>query len=236
MESSNMNKNVYQHGKIYKIVDVGYNEQYFGSTTVELSTRMARHRARYREYNKTQKSFYSSFILFDKYGIENCKIELVEIYPCDSKDELTRKEGQWIKNEDCVNKCVAGRTKKEYHVDNIDSIKLKKKEYRLLNLEQEKQRWDKYKQNHHIELLEYNRKYYADNKEIILEKMREYQKLNKDKISERSKKYRENHKDIINEKKQTYYNNNKEDILNKQKEYYEQNKDLIKQRGKGLCR
>ena len=48
MESSKMNNNVYQHGKIYKIVDIGYNEQYFGSTTVELSTRMARHRDRYR--------------------------------------------------------------------------------------------------------------------------------------------------------------------------------------------
>ena len=48
MESSNMNKNVYQNGKIYIIVDVGYNEQYFGSTTVELSTRMARHRDKYK--------------------------------------------------------------------------------------------------------------------------------------------------------------------------------------------
>ena len=162
MVSSNMNKNVYQNGKIYKIVDVGYNEQYFGSTTVELSTRMARHRARYREYNKTQKSFYTSFILFDKYGIENCKIELVEIYPCDSKDELTRKEGQWIKNEDCVNKCVAGRTKREHHVDNLDHIKSKKKEYRLLNLERELQRSRDYRENHRAELIEYDRRYYAE--------------------------------------------------------------------------
>ena len=184
MESSKMNKNVYQNGKIYKIVDVGYNEQYFGSTTVELSTRMSRHRAKYREYNKTQKSFYSSFILFDKYGIENCKIELVEIYPCDSKDELTRKEGQWIKNVDCVNKCVAGRTKKEYHDDNLDQIKLKKKEYRLKHLEQENQRSRNYRENHRAERIEYDRKYYNDNKERILELQCEYRKLHKDRISE----------------------------------------------------
>jgi hypothetical protein len=217
MESSNMYNNVYQHGKIYKIVDIGYNEQYVGSTTVELSTRMSRHRAKYREYNNTKQSFYSSFILFDKYGIENCKIELIELYPCESKEELNRREGYWIKHEECVNKYVAGRTKQEYHVDNIDCIKLKKKEYRLLNLEQEKQRWDKYKQNHHTEHLEYNRNYYIENKKEILEKQKEYRELHKDKISERSKEYRENHKDIISEKKQTYYNNNKEDILNKQK-------------------
>ena len=48
MESSNMNNNIYKSAKIYKIVDVGYNEQYFGSTTVELSSRMSKHRERYR--------------------------------------------------------------------------------------------------------------------------------------------------------------------------------------------
>ena len=74
MESPNMNKNVYQHGKIYKTMDIGYTMIYIGSTTVELSTRMARHRARYREYNNTKKSFYSSFILFDKYGIKNARL------------------------------------------------------------------------------------------------------------------------------------------------------------------
>ena len=45
MESPNVSKNVYQHGKIYKIVDIGYTMVYIGSTTVELATRMARHRA-----------------------------------------------------------------------------------------------------------------------------------------------------------------------------------------------
>ena len=40
MESSNMNNNIYKNAKIYKIVDIAYTEQYFGSTTVDLSTRM----------------------------------------------------------------------------------------------------------------------------------------------------------------------------------------------------
>ena len=95
MESSNMNTNIYKNCRIYKIVDVGYNEQYFGSTVVELSTRMARHRSKYRQYQKGENHSYTSFTLFDKYGLENCKIELVEMYPGDSKDEL-RKKGRLL--------------------------------------------------------------------------------------------------------------------------------------------
>ena len=67
MESSNMNNNVYKNGKIYKVVDVGYNEQYVGSATVELSKRMTRHRTKYRQYQKDDKNSYTSFILFEKY-------------------------------------------------------------------------------------------------------------------------------------------------------------------------
>ena len=42
--------NKYQNGKIYKITDVGYNKCYIGSTTEGLSTRMARHRASFKQF------------------------------------------------------------------------------------------------------------------------------------------------------------------------------------------
>ena len=42
----------YQNGKIYKIVDVGYNKTYYGSTCESLSQRMTRHRAKYTAYLK----------------------------------------------------------------------------------------------------------------------------------------------------------------------------------------
>jgi hypothetical protein len=58
MESSKMNNNVYTNGKIYKIVDVGYNEQYFGSTTVETIYNGWRDiRTQYRQYRKQEVSF-----------------------------------------------------------------------------------------------------------------------------------------------------------------------------------
>ena len=42
--------NRYENGKIYKIVDVGYNKCYIGSTCESLSKRMERHRKQYKEY------------------------------------------------------------------------------------------------------------------------------------------------------------------------------------------
>jgi len=114
MESSNMNNNIYKYAKIDKIVDIAYTEQYFGSTTVDLSTRMARHRDKYKRYEKGDKYYCTSFILFEKYDLSNCKIELVEVYPCNSKEELRKREGHWIRQEECVNKRIAGRTLQEH--------------------------------------------------------------------------------------------------------------------------
>ena len=141
MESSNMNTNIYKNCKIYKIVDVGYNEQYFGSTVVELSTRMARHRSKYKGYEKGDKYYCTSFILFEKYDLDNCKIELVEMYPCDSKEELRKREGHWIRQEECVNKRIAGRTLQEhlkeyrpkYYKENKEIILEKVRKYKLEN-------------------------------------------------------------------------------------------------------
>ena len=103
----------YNNGKIYKIVDNAYTKQYIGSTTEKLSQRMLRHRSDYRRYLDSRKLHKkSTFDLFEEFGIDNCKIELIEYCKCDSKDELVRREGELIKNSDCVNKTIAGRTKK----------------------------------------------------------------------------------------------------------------------------
>ena len=64
----------YEHGKIYKIVDVGLNKCYYGSTTEPLSKRMERHRRCYKQYLESGKVDTNSRILFSEYGIENCKI------------------------------------------------------------------------------------------------------------------------------------------------------------------
>ena len=109
-----MGENKYQNGKIYKIVDIGYNKCYIGSTCESLSQRMARHRQKYKSYLKGASKLTHSFLLFDEYGEENCKVEWIEDYPCSSKRELEAREGYHQQNTDCVNKVIAGRDKKEY--------------------------------------------------------------------------------------------------------------------------
>ncbi len=52
--------------------------------------------------------------LFNKYGIENCKIFLLETYNCNDINELRAKEGEYIKKFKCIHKEIEGRTKKEY--------------------------------------------------------------------------------------------------------------------------
>ena len=110
-----MSDNKYQKGKIYMITDVAYQERYYGSTIEPLTKRMIHHKHKFFHLDYEDKPFFRSVnYIFDKFGFENCKIELVENFPCNSKEELTKREGFYIQSNDCVNKHIAGRTKEEY--------------------------------------------------------------------------------------------------------------------------
>ncbi len=174
-----MNKNEkYQKGKIYKIVDNGYNMTYYGSTIEKyLCNRMSKHKRKYKLYR--EKNEYTSFIIFEKYGIENCKIELVENYPCNSKEELLKREGYYIKNNECVNKNISGRTQKEYYEDNKEKIKENTKIWRENNKEYYKQKKKEYREKNKEKIKESRKKHYEDNKEKILEQNRLYKEAKK---------------------------------------------------------
>jgi len=71
----------YQNGKIYFIEPIcehEENERYIGSTTKQyLSQRMESHRSSYKQWRKNKVinlRFVTSYILFEKYGLENCQI------------------------------------------------------------------------------------------------------------------------------------------------------------------
>jgi len=107
----------YNNGKIYKIVVNNTEDEYrpyIGSTTKEyLSQRLTRHRTSYSSHKNGKRDSLASFNLFDKYGIENCEIILIENYPCTTKDELHARERYWFDNmENCnINKPM--RTEEE---------------------------------------------------------------------------------------------------------------------------
>ena len=140
-------KGDYANGRIYKIEPIcehDENEVYYGSTCQLLCKRMDKHRSAYKCWlnNKYGKAYV--FELFEKYGVENCNIYLVELYPCETKEELLSREGYYIKNNMCVNKYVAGNQLavgiKEYHQIYRDQHKDKNIEYCKIYRENNKQK------------------------------------------------------------------------------------------------
>ena len=90
--------NKYEQGKLYKITDIGYTKCYIGSTCDRLlSQRMARHEEQFKRYSQGKANWSSSFNLFEEFGIENCKIELIEEYTCENRHQLSKRAqfGDW---------------------------------------------------------------------------------------------------------------------------------------------
>lgn len=137
----------YQNGKIYKIWSLMTNKIYIGSTTNDLPHRFKQHK------NKNNKT--NSKLLFQEVGIDNCKIELIHNFPTTSKNLLVAEEGRIVRlNKDfVVNRCIPGRTQKEYRNDYDDKLKINSALYR------------------------------QNNKEIIAEKAKQLRKNNKGKIN-----------------------------------------------------
>ena len=143
--------NRYENGKIYMITDIAMTKKYIGSTTESLKKRFERHRSKYQEYLRGGADNTRSYWLFDEFGVENCKIFLIKNFPCNSREELEREEGNIIKGEDCMNKVIAGRTRKEHYKDENDYICFQKKIYRELHPEKRQEEGRKrYEKMKHI--------------------------------------------------------------------------------------
>lgn len=121
-----MSVNRFQKGKIYTIRSHQTDEIYIGSTTVTLSQRLAKHKNQFKCWKNGTTHYVTSFKLLE-YG--DAYIELLCNYPCNDRNELNKKEGEYIRSMDCVNKVIPGRTKKEYHEKNKEAIAKYKKEW-----------------------------------------------------------------------------------------------------------
>ena len=86
---------------------------YYGSTTQPLHDRFHSHKSNF--ITNREKHVSKSKILFEKYGVENIKIVLVKYYPCNTKQELEAEESIYIRNNECINTVIPGRSKKEYY-------------------------------------------------------------------------------------------------------------------------
>ena len=141
----------YKLSKIYKLVCNNTGKQYIGSSCQgRLCSRLTGH---VRKSNTCR----------SREIIEggNYEILLIENFPCDSKDELHKRERYFIENLDCINKVIPTRTYQEYYDQNKSYI-----------LEQKK----KYYKNNREQLIEQTKFFYKQNREKILEQKKEYNK------------------------------------------------------------
>lgn len=218
----------FSQAKIYKIVCGITGEIYVGSTTKQyLSQRLTAHRNALREWKKGRSGCMTSFTILER---ENYTIELIEAYPCQCWDELLSREGHWIRQLDCVNKVIPGRTKQEYlevnkeyfrehHKKyceaNKEQLQAKKKAYLIENKEIVTEKKRLYHQANKEKLNEISHVYYQENKEELQIKMKEYQLKNKERIKEQAKKYREDNKEELKAKRKVLYDANRDAILAK---------------------
>jgi len=142
-------------GRVYKIVSSKGNQIYIGSTIKTLRRRFQLHK----------KDTSSSNILFDKYGVDNCRIELIKEYEVCDELHLQVYEQLWINKykDKVVNKLSSFCIKKLY-------MKQYKKKYRENNREEIREKDKKYRDDHKEEIREKQKKHYENNRDKILEK------------------------------------------------------------------
>ena len=150
----------YGNGKLYKIVRLSDDVVvYVGSTTKQyLSSRLVEHKNMSK--HKPNRKVYKS--ISDNDGWENHQIVLIELCNCNSKDELHRKEREFIVLLKPIgNLQIPLRTNKQYRIDN----KEKSKQY-------------------YIDTKEIQKQYYIDNKETKKQRIKQYKVENKEKLEQ----------------------------------------------------
>ena len=149
----------YNLGKIYKIKCNVTGQIYIGSTCEKtLARRLSGH---VRDYKKHLNGKYHNVSSFKVLENGNYYIVLLESVNCANNDELKAKERFHIENNICVNKCIPGRTRKEYMKEHYQSNKEK--------------------------IQKYQKEYTIANKEKILEHQKEHYQTNKEKIQKYKK-------------------------------------------------
>jgi hypothetical protein len=179
----------YQKGKVYAIICNKTGRRYVGSTCEPtLARRLAQHVQGFKCWLKNDKGFLTSFDIIKD---ENYYIILLELYPCNSRDELRMCEQKHIDLNECINKQKAYQSKE------------KLQEYRK-----------KYIEQHRDEIREKQKQYNEQNRDEIREYQKEYYKQHRDELREKQKQYDEQNRN----KKQEYGDKNRQKLNDKARE------------------
>jgi hypothetical protein len=162
----------YQLSKIYKIESLSTGLIYIGSTVQPLSKRMTGHRSNLIQFKKGNGNYMTALKVLE---CEDSEILLLEDFPCERKEQLLAREGEWVRKMNCVNKNIPGRTLKQWQDENADKIK------------------------------EQQRQYYNKNADKIKEQQKQYNCENANKRNEQRKLYRQKNADKLKERRKIYY-------------------------------
>jgi len=158
---------------------------YIGATT-NFTQRKAVHKLRCNNVNSKRYNSLLYHTIRSNGGWDNWTMAIIEIFPCESKQHL----------------CI----REQYHINQqIDKVN----SYRAFLTDDERLNYSKlYKEEHKVEIIEYQKKYYDNNLEIYKARDTAYREAKKDIIKEK----RDLNRDKYNEYKRMKHKNSWEYI------------------------
>jgi hypothetical protein len=176
----------YARGKIYSIRSPQCEKYYIGSTCLDLCKRLYIHRKNYKTFLNGYKC--DKITSFEILQYDDHYIELIQDYPCNSKRELEKREGQ---------------LQRYYKNDIVNNY------YAHLSPEQKKENDKKRYEENKKQILERQKQYNESNKEKVAEQRKQYYEANKEQIAEYKKQYREENKEKVAEQQKRKYEKKK---------------------------
>ena len=146
----------YSKAVIYKIYNIDEPEKFYvGSTANSIWRRFYNHKA----MSKKCKSFFYTEV--NRIGWDKFKIEVIENFPCNNKQELFAEEER-----------IRSETKAYYNTLRAYITEEQRANY----YSQHKEERYQYRTQHKQEITKYQKKYYKTHKEQILERQKELRK------------------------------------------------------------
>ena len=146
----------YKNGRIYQILNTVTNDVYVGSTCQPLSKRMAVHRENMNSKADQNRPLY---LQMAAHGKDNFYIELLEEFPCETKEQLNQRKFVYTRQIGTLNSRIIGRTPEEYRLKE----QVRRQKYREENFERIKQTNQQYRESNQDKI----KKYYEENKDRI---------------------------------------------------------------------
>jgi len=159
----------YEAGKIYRL-QCSDGKYYFGSTIRPLAARLSSHK-----HSSKNTDTNNAYKHINTIGWDNVMITLVELFPCETKQQLLQRESWFIDEHKNDPLCLNTRNPVK---DNTPEAK-----------EQHKEKCKEYYQQHRNEMLQKRRNYQVENREKRTVYNSEYRQQHSEKLKEYDKQY-----------------------------------------------